>query len=186
MKSNEKLTILFILSFFFTITAFAEIKPMVVKSIDGKEIAVGKNGDKPELVFILATRCPVSNAYNERMASTLKEYGDRVHIVGVNPNETESNEEVIKHASNHGLTFPIYRDPGMKLTDSWGVRVTPEAYLFDKSGKLVYRGRIDDNQDASQVKSFDLRSALEKHLSGKPVPANETRPFGCSIKRVSK
>lgn len=171
---------------YFTYDVRSEIKPVIVKTLDGKEVLIGNGGEKPQLVFILATRCPVSNAYNQRMEAIAKEFGDQIMVIGVNPNETESNEEVLTHAQNNHFSFPIYRDPAFKLTESWNARVTPEAYLFDKNGKLVYRGRIDDNQDAANVKSHDLRNALEKLLSGKPIPTSETRPFGCTIKRLSK
>ena len=35
-----------------------------------------------------------------------------------------------------------------------GASVTPEAFLFDKTGKLAYHGAIDDNhRDAGAVKA---------------------------------
>ena len=65
------------------------------------------------------------------------------------------------------------------------MRVTPEVYLFDKDGKLFYRGRIDDNQDADKVKSQDLRTAIDMLLAGKTIAVSVTRPFGCSVKRIT-
>ncbi|MDK9700333.1 MAG: redoxin family protein [bacterium] len=162
----------------------AEIKPIEVTSLDGKRLTVGRGGELPELVMVLATRCPVSNAYNSRMAAIAKEYEGKVKVVGVNPNETEDNAEVIRHAKENGLNFPVYRDPGLKLTEMWKLRVTPEVFLFDKAGKLYYSGRIDDSQEESKIKSQDLRNALDRLLSGKAAIVSETKPFGCSIKRM--
>ncbi|MCX7835780.1 MAG: redoxin domain-containing protein [bacterium] len=166
--------------------ALAEIKPVIVRSLDGKEVLVGDKNDKPQLIFILATRCPVSNAYNQRMEAIAQDYKDQLIIVGVNPNETESDEEVKNHSVTNQFSFPIYRDPEFKLVNSWKVKVTPEVFLIDTNGKLIYRGRIDDNQEVDKVKSNDLRNAIEKLIHGKAVNGIETRPFGCTIKRISK
>ncbi len=171
---------------FIALSAFAEIGPQSVTTLNGKSVTIGGAGDKPTLVFILATRCPVSNAYNDRMESIDTTYAERMTIVGVNPNETESNAEVASHAKENGLTFPIYRDPAFTLSDAWKVKVTPQAFLFDNSGKLYYSGRIDDNQEEAKVKSQDLRDSIERLLAGKPSINSESHPFGCSIKRLSK
>ena len=57
--------------------------------------------------------------------------------------------------------------------------------IIDASNKLVYHGRIDESQDdAKNVKSPDLRNALDAVLAGKPVATAQTKAFGCSIKRV--
>lgn len=167
------------------LAAVAQNGPETLVAMDGKSVQVPK-GDSPELVLLIATRCPVSNSYNQRYVELWNMYHEKIHIVAVNPNETESNDEVSQHAKTNGFAFPIYRDPAFKLQDKWKARVTPQVYLFDKSGKLYYEGRIDDNQDLAKVKSHDLQLAIDRMLSGKPPQAGTARPFGCSIKRVSK
>ena len=62
---------------------------------------------------------------------------------------------------------------------------TPEIFVLDPAGKVLYHGRIDETYDSPEkVKSPDLRNALEAILAGKPVPAARTKAFGCTIKRV--
>ena len=57
--------------------------------------------------------------------------------------------------------------------------------MLSPKGDLLYHGRIDESQDdPKNVKSPDLRNALEAILAGKPVPGAETKAFGCTIKRV--
>lgn len=155
--------------------------------LDGRERALsslrGKNGT---LLLFIATRCPVSNAYNARMAKIAEEYGARgIAVVGINSNATEPADEVKRHAAEHNLKFTILKDNGNKLADMLGAQVTPEAFLFDASGKLVYHGRIDNAQDEAKVQSQDLRDALEAVLARRPVAKAEARAFGCSIKRAS-
>jgi peroxiredoxin len=141
----------------------------------------GKNGTV--LIFI-AVQCPISNAYNERMEKLAQDFKSRgVTVVGINANSTESAADVKKHAMEHNLTFPILKDEGSKLADTLGATRTPEAYFLDANNKLLYHGRIDNNRDITQIKSNELRDAIEAVLAGKPVAKTTADAFGCSIKR---
>jgi peroxiredoxin len=141
----------------------------------------GKNGTV--LIFI-ATRCPVSNGYNERMEKLAEDYAARgVSVVGINANETEPASEVKAHAAEKHLTFPILKDAGSKIADRFGAQHTPEAFLLDANNKLVYHGRIDNALKVESVTANDLRDAIDAVLAGKPVVKAEAKAFGCSIKR---
>ena len=154
---------------------------------DGQEHTLaslkGKNGTV--LIFI-ATRCPVSNAYNERMEKLYEDYKARgISVVGINSNSTESSDDIKAHASTNNLTFTILKDKGNKIADLLGAERTPEVYLLDASNKLVYRGRIDNARNSTSVSTNDLRDAIDAVLAGKPVAKTSVPAFGCSIKRAS-
>ena len=141
----------------------------------------GKNGTV--LIFI-ATQCPVSNGYNERMEKLAQDFKARgINVVGINANSTESAADVKDHAAKNNLTFPILKDNGNKVADMLGATRTPEAYFLEAGNKLLYHGRIDNSRDITQVNSSELRDALEATLAGKPVPKATANAFGCSIKR---
>jgi peroxiredoxin len=137
------------------------------------------------VVMFISTRCPISNGYNDRMERLEKDYAARgVRFLGVNSNVNEPATEVVSHSRSHGFSFAVLKDDGSKVADMYGASHTPEIFVVDRSGVLRYHGRIDENaQDAAGVKSPDLRNALEALLAGRPVPAAETKAFGCSIKR---
>ena len=162
----------------FTLPAAADGKAVAMKELLAKNKAVA--------VIFVATKCPVSNAYNDRMAALGKEYAAKgVAVVGINSNKTEPAAEVASHAKEHGFTFPVVKDPENKVADAYGASHTPEVFVISPKGSLVYHGRIDDSQDdPKNVRSPDLRNALDAILAGRPVPAAETKAFGCSIKRV--
>ena len=142
----------------------------------------GKNG--VVLIFV-ATNCPVSNAYNERMEKLSQDFKARgVNVVGINANATESASDVKDHAAKNKLTFTILKDDGNKIADTLGAMRTPEAFYLDASNKLLYHGRIDNSRDVTQVNTSELRDAIEATLSGKPVPKTTANAFGCSIKRA--
>src|SRR6266571_2219509 len=164
----------------------ATIDDFKLPDADGKEHSLnslkGKNGTV--LIFI-ATKCPVSNAYNERMEKLAQDYNAKgVNIIGINSNVTEPAAEVKSHAAAKHLTFTILKDEGNKIADRLGANHTPETYVIDASGKLVYHGRIDNSQNPANITSNDLRDALNAILAGNPIQKTTSVAFGCSIKRV--
>src|SRR5215831_4111999 len=143
----------------------------------------GKNGT---VVIFIATKCPVSNAYNDRMEKVFEDYKAKgFNVIGINANSTEPAAEVKSHAAEKGLKFTILKDDGNKIADRLGATRTPEVYLLDAKGKLAYHGRIDNSQKIEGITSNDLRDALDEVLAGKTVSKTGGAAFGCSIKRVS-
>ena len=143
-------------------------------------------GKKGAVIIFVATKCPVSNAYNDRMEKVYEDYQAKgINVIGINANSTEPAAEVKSHAAEKGLKFAILKDDGNKIADRLGANHTPEAYVIDASGKLVYHGRIDNAQNPANITSNDLRDTLDAILAGKPVAKTTSMAFGCSIKRVS-
>ena len=165
----------------------AAVADFTLPDADGKEHTLASlKGAKGTVIIFIATKCPVSNAYNERMQKLAEDYKAKgINVVGINANSTEPAAEVKSHAAEKGLTFAILKDPNNKIADRFGAQVTPEAYLLDASGKLVYHGRIDNSRNGDAITATELRDAIEATLAGKPVEKTEVKAFGCSIKRAS-
>lgn len=162
----------------FTLPPAAGGAPVALKELLAKAKAV--------VVIFDATRCPYAKGYKERVGAMAKEYAAKgVPFVTINSNRTEPSSEVAEDAKKHGFTFPVLKDEGNRVADLYDAQKTPEVYVLDPMGTLLYRGRVDESfDDPKNVKSPDLRNALEAVLSGKPVSAAETKAFGCTIKRV--
>ncbi len=144
-------------------------------------------GKKATVLIFVSTQCPVSNAYNQRMAQLASAYTDKgVQFVGINSNKQENTGEIMSHARHNNLTFPILKDPGNKVADEYDAKVTPEVFVVDASGKLAYHGPIDDKQNVEDVKQQYLRDALDSLTQGRSVVVKGARAFGCSIKRAGK
>ncbi len=141
---------------------------------------------KAVVVVFDATRCPYAKGYKGRLAAMGKEYAPKgVTFVTINSNKTEPQDEVAADAKKAGFTFPVLKDEGNRVADLYAAQKTPEVYVLDPKGTLLYRGRIDENhEEPEKVTSPDLRNTLDAILAGKPVPKAETKAFGCTIKRV--
>lgn len=146
----------------------------------------GLRGEKGTLLIFIATRCPYSNAYNQRMEALHRDYAARgIRVIGINPNRTENAEEVRNHAREKGLTFTVLKDEGNRVADYFGASVTPEAYLLDIGNVLRYHGRLDADHDQPELNSQELRAALDALLNGGAIANAGKKAFGCTIKRVS-
>lgn len=168
-----------------TVSFDAKIAPLALLDTSGKPVTVGDwDKSKATVLMFIATKCPVSNDYNARMANLAQTYTSKgVKFVGINSNKAENGAEVAAHAKTNGFSFAVLKDPQNKIADRFGAKVTPEIYVVNPSGNLIYRGRIDNSQQEEEVKDKSLQNALDAVLDGKAIAEKETRAFGCSIKR---
>jgi peroxiredoxin len=70
----------------------------------------------------------------------------------------------------------------------YGMKTTPQMFVIDKDGTLVYQGAIDDQpnpkHDPRKARNY-VREALGKLQAGEKVTVSETKPYGCSVKYAS-
>lgn len=68
----------------------------------------------------------------------------------------------------------------------YNAKTTPEMFVIDPEGTLVYMGAIDDKPTPDQAAVADannyVRVALTEIKEGKPVSQSSTKPYGCSVK----
>jgi peroxiredoxin len=165
----------------------SHVSDFQVRDLDGKAVAFSSLKGPVTVVTFIATQCPVSNSYNQRMAALYKDYtAKNVKFIFVNANRSEPASEVRDHAKRVGFPFAVYKDPDNVLADRFDAQVTPESYVIDDSGVIRYHGAIDDNMNEPRARAHPLRVALDAVLAGKPVTSTETKAFGCTIKRVRK
>lgn len=155
----------------------------------GKEFKLADYAGKNVVVIFMATKCPYSNAFNQVMAKLAADYNAKgVTVLGINSNKAEAAEEVAEHAKQHGISFPVLKDPGNKVADLYGAQVTPEAFVIDGKGAIRYHGALGSSNnpttDASKANSDEIRAALDALLGGKEIAKVKTKAFGCSIKRA--
>ena len=162
-----------------------KVENFKLKDYNGKEYQLSDfKKSKATVIMFIATQCPVSNGYNTRMAQLYTNYKDKgVTFLGINSNVQESVDEIKDHAKSNKLDFIILKDQNNVIADKFDASFTPEIYVLNSNSEILYHGRIDDSRRESDVKTKDLRAALDEILSGKKVSTPETKAFGCSIKR---
>jgi hypothetical protein len=158
-----------------------------VNGVERHPLRVEADG-KANALFFVTNECPISNSFAHEIARICADYkpkGIGCALVYVDP--ALSDDQARQHAQDFGHgDYPKIVDRRHELVKATGVTVTPEAAVIDQSGKVVYRGRIDDSyaalgQPRHPAKNADLRDALNAVVAGKPVEKPETRALGCYI-----
>jgi hypothetical protein len=162
-----------------------------VKDVSGKEVTLQEakqaNG---LLVMFSCNTCPYV-LRNQSRTNKVCDYarGHQVGVILLNSNEGDreggnSFADMQSYAKQQGYTWFYALDRNSVLADAFGASRTPECYLFDKSGRLVYHGAIDDSPgDPREVRRSHLQYAMDEMLAGKAVSVKESRSVGCSISR---
>lgn len=160
-----------------------------LKGVDGKSYSLASFRDKDALVVAFwCNHCPYVQAWEERFVALANDFQARgVAFVAINSNETSQYPEddfpnMVKRAKEHFYTFPYVRDESQRVASAFGGLCTPHIFVFDEQRKLRYQGRVDDSKDPRNVKSHDLRNALDALLGGREPPQPITAAQGCSIK----
>lgn len=168
----------------------APMSEVKMQSVDGLERSISDaKGEKGTLVIFSCNACPWVVAWEDRIAEIGNAYqkaGFGVIVINANDPQRvpeDGFEAMIKRSKERGFAFPYVVDPTSDVARAFGATRTPEVFLFDGKGLLVYHGAIDDNARKSEsVEIHYLKDALEAVLQGKDVERQETRALGCSIK----
>jgi peroxiredoxin len=89
-------------------------------------------------------------------------------------------------ADKHADPTAYLPDPKGTVGHLYGAKTTPDMYVINPDGKLIYDGAIDNANppapDNIPGPTNYVRAALDASMSGKPVPVTTSRPYGCSVK----
>ncbi|MEO7924933.1 MAG: thioredoxin family protein [Chitinophagaceae bacterium] len=168
-------------------------KPDVkMKDISGKEVSLkdAKTG-KGLLVMFSCNTCPFVIKNQERTIEAAKHaMNNGIGVAILNSNEgqrgdDDSYEAMKNYAKDQGYNWYYLVDNNSALADAFGANKTPECFLFNGEGNLVYHGAIDDRPaDASSVTRKHLVAAMDEMKAGKDISVKESKSVGCGIKRL--
>ena len=97
-----------------------------------------------------------------------------------------TGKDLDKKIAENKLTTPYLFDTDGTVGKMYGAKTTPDMYIINKAGTLVYSGAIDDKattkiSDVAGAKNYVAQS-LDEVLADKPVSLASTKPYGCGIK----
>lgn len=107
-------------------TVYGDVKPADLK---GKVV----------LVSLFATWCgPCQKELAEVQSTLWPKYKDNKNFVMLVIGREHTDEQLQKYNERKKFTFPLYPDPKREVFSLFAEKSIPRAYLFDKSGKLIY------------------------------------------------
>ena len=98
---------------------------------------------KGTVLVFLSGRCDATHAQIAKLnAVAALDENEEMVFVGICSNPAETGEELRTFCQRRGLMFPVYRDPDGQAAKQFGAKWTPEFFLLDNAGKLVYHGDL--------------------------------------------
>ena len=165
------------------------INTVKLLALDGEydHIATGKNIAATIILFV-SPECPLCQGYSlniKNMAGRYQKNGFR--FIAVVPGKTYSALQVSTFKGKYHLTdIAFYFDPKLELAHLLKASVTPEVFVLDKTGELVYSGRIDNwvyelGKKRTVVTEHDLENVLSAIANHKKMAYHKTKAMGCFI-----
>ena len=159
--------------------------------ISGQEVTPkGIIGEKGLLVMFLCNHCPYVKHVEDEVGKISQEYMAKgIGTVAISSNDVEKYPDdgpagMKEQAKRASWDFPYLLDETQEVAKAYKAECTPDFFLFDKSLKCVYRGRMDaaspGNGQPNDGK--DLRDALDHLIAGQPISEDQKPSMGCNIK----
>lgn len=160
--------------------------PDAWKKTHSLQDVAGENGT---VIVFACNHCP----FVIHLAKELGEFAKEAEVKGVrmvviNSNDLENYpqdgpEQMKDFVKEYGWEFPYLLDRTQDIAKQYGAACTPDFFLADGEGKIVWAGQFDETRPRSGDKPTgkDLREAVEKMLAGE-VPAKGLPSSGCNIK----
>ena len=147
-------------------------------------------GDNGLMVAFICNHCPYVQAIAGRLAAdarTLQESG--INSVAIMSNDyanypDDSPEQMLRFAAAHDFRFPYLVDESQEVARAFGAVCTPDLFGLDRSGRLQYRGRLDDarNDANPDQRTPELVNAMLQIAETGATTATQYPSMGCSIK----
>jgi peroxiredoxin len=146
-------------------------------------------GAKGLFIIFICNHCPYVKHLNAALAPLGHEFGaSGVGMAAISSNDARNYPEdapakMAAQARALGYTFPYLHDETQEVARAFDAACTPDLYLFDAAGKLVYRGRFDASRPGQgEADASGIRRAVKALVDGE-LPLPEQIPsIGCSIK----
>lgn len=143
---------------------------------------------KSHVIVFLDADCPISQYVVKPLNKLQIDYQDQIDFIGIIPGTYYSNAELDSFVTNFQVKFPLLVDPKLNMVKRLDASITPEAYLIDAQGNVVYQGALDDKYErlgkARPLPNQQyLETALKEFSSGKTISSSKTEAIGCIIER---
>jgi len=141
------------------------------------------------VVAFVCPHCPYVKHLEARfgeVAAALMERG--AVVVAVQSNAVEDYPQdgpdgMVEQADDNGWRFPYLLDETQEVAKAFRAACTPDLFVFDRDGRLAYRGQFDGTRpNRGTPTGDDLVAAVEALLDGRPVPEDQSPSMGCNIK----
>lgn len=133
--------------------------------------------------------CPLCQNYTATLNALCDSFaGKKIDVIGIVPGNSYKQETIDSFKTNYKLRFDVFRDPAFTYTNRFNAKITPEVFVTDSAGTVLYAGRIDDwmyetGKKRMQPTENNLRDVLAAIANGEKRTFTNTQALGCIIER---
>lgn len=158
--------------------------------VSGKTVSSKALLAKPAVVFFICNHCP----FVKHIRTAIADFGrdcqaQGVGIVAISSNDAgaypaDAPPAMAVEARDAGYVFPYLYDESQAVARAFDAACTPDLYIFDRSGKLAYRGQFDGARPGNDIPATgrDARAAVAALLEDRAPSAEQIPSIGCNIK----
>lgn len=155
-----------------------------VTTADGETFTLSEELKDHDLVLVnlWATWCGYCKMEFPYLEEAYEEYKDRIAVIALSTEYSDTAEVMQKFAKENNLTFPLAQDESFRFTRCFNIEGVPTSILVDRNGQVVWTkvGAMPSTQAFKDV--FDeylpkteqygevKYSVVVKDQSGEPVP----------------
>jgi peroxiredoxin len=172
-----------------------KVPDFTLQGADGKSHSLADYAGKFVVLEWTNPQCPfVHKFYDSDTMQKLQKKETAKGVVWLRVNSgapghdgAQTPEEAAAYEKEHHVnSTETLLDPTGKVGHEFGATNTPQMFVIDKNGKLIYAGGIDNKPsanpaDIATAKNY-VTSALDEAMAGQPVTDSSARPYGCSVK----
>ncbi len=166
-----------------------------LKDLAGKEHKLSDFKGKTVVLEWVNYGCPfVKKHYDSKNMQSLQKTATDAGVVwlaicssapGKQGNETPETAKT-KSDTYQSAATAYLKDEDGTVGKLYNAKTTPEMFIVNKEGTLVYMGAIDDkpnpSPDSIAGATNYVKAAVMEIMDGKPVTTASTKPYGCSVK----
>ncbi len=169
-----------------------------LEAVDGSKVSLSSFKGKVVVLEWFNPGCPfvVRSHTKGSLINTARKHTDAGVVwlainsgaPGKQGHEVAENQEAIKSWS---IGHPVLRDIDGAVGKAYGATNTPNMFVIDATGTVVYAGAIDNSPDGEGQTPIGgtlinhVDDALSDLAAGRPVATPLTKPYGCSVKYSS-
>lgn len=146
--------------------------------------------DTPLVVAFICNHCPYVRHIADAFAGFARRYTQHgLRVIAINSNDyrqypDDSPAKMQEEVAQRGYDFPYLVDETQLVARAFQAECTPDFYLFDRAGRLAWRGQFDDSRPGNDISvtGRDLRLACDAVLAGEAPSSDQKPSIGCNIK----
>ncbi|TVR77445.1 MAG: hypothetical protein EA412_11125 [Chitinophagaceae bacterium] len=139
------------------------------------------------VVIFYSPECPLCIDYTYSYNAIVQNWNnDNFNFYTIFPGAFYEADEIRFFRSKYNLQSDILLDRENKLATAFNAKVTPEVFVIDNSGKVLYSGAIDNRMPElgvrrTEITEFYLKSTLKALSTNEQLKYTRTEAVGCLI-----